>query len=150
MTRTDNDMSLAAAYRRTNYMVDHDGGSFAIRVGEASEEVDALLQQRAQTSWAYITACNPRSERLALEENQWRQTDLRNYLREMGYCIFAGRGVAQEPGWPPEESFLVIGISREAATMLATMLEQNAVVVGTQGAPAELVFCLSPENSETD
>lgn len=137
--------ALADAYRRTAYTVDRDGGPFVIRIGEISEEADALLRQRALTSWAFITACNPRSEPLAPEENHLRQADLRDYLLSMGYSIFPGRGVAGEPGWPPEESFLILGISREAALRLGTILEQIAVVVGKQGAGAELVCCPLPE-----
>lgn len=144
MTQSDNKTALAEAYRRTVYTVDRDGGFFAVRIGEKSEEVDALLQQHGQTSWAYITACNPRSEPLAPEENHRRQAELRNYLLTMDYSMFPGRGVGECAAWPPEESFLVIGIPREAAVRLGAMLEQIAIVVGEQGAAAELVCCPSP------
>lgn len=103
------------------------------------------MRQRALKSWAFITACNPRSEPLAPEENHLRQADLRDYLLSLGYSIFPGRGIAEEPGWPPEKSFLILGISREAAVRLGTMLEQIAIVAGEHGAVADLVCCPLPE-----
>ena len=46
-----------------------------------------------------------------------------------------------DPAWPAEASFLILGISREAAVLLGRQFGQNAIVCGMLGQAAELVDC---------
>lgn len=135
------DSALERAYRDTVFEVDHPGQHFAIRIGEICAPLDALLRRHGQRDWAYVTACNPRSIRFPADENAQRQAALQTYLRAAGFVIYPGRGVPAEPGWEPEDSFLVLGITRERALQVGSMFEQNAVVAGEVGGAAVLLFC---------
>ncbi len=133
--------ALERAYRDTAFEVDGPESHFVIRIGEISEPLDALLRRHRQRSWAYITACNPRSVRLAADENAQRQAKLQACLRADGFVIYSGKGVPAEPGWRPEDSFLVLGMTPEQALRVGAMFEQNAVVAGEAGTAAALLFC---------
>lgn len=53
--------------------------------------------------------------------------------------IVPGVGVG-ETGWR-EESFLIVGNSRDVARALGRRYGQNAIVAGRTGEPAALVYC---------
>lgn len=135
------DPAIEAAYRATDYRVDNSPvGPFVIQVGQPSAEVDRLLARHQQTEWAFISACNPRSEQQSDEENDRQMADLAAKLREGGWPHYAGAGVGWDGTWPPESSFLVIGISEAEALDLARQFQQDAIVVGRIGEPARLVW----------
>jgi hypothetical protein len=135
------DSALDRAYRNTAFEVDHPERNFAIRIGETCEQLDAVLRRHGLREWAYVTACNPRSKRLPADENALRQTALQAYLHEAGFIAYPGRGVPAEPGWQPEDSFLVLGITRKQALQVGAMVDQNAIVAGEAGGAAELLYC---------
>lgn len=137
MTRED----LAAAYRRTSYVVDPPAGAgFAIRIGEACPPLDDLLERTGTRLWAFITACNPRSEPLSAGENSARMERLREMIERDGHAFLSGAGVPDEAGWSPEPSFLVLGITAEAAAEIGRLFEQHAIVVGSRGTAARLLW----------
>lgn len=91
------------------------------------------------TTWAFITAWNPMSQPLPLQENRERAARL---AAELGArAVLAGLGVPDEPGWTPEESLLVLGIGIDDAVALARRYMQRAIVAGDYGGPARLVEC---------
>jgi Protein of unknown function (DUF3293) len=133
--------AIKAAYRATDYRVDDPAGeSFVLRIGETSAGADRLLAAHGQTAWAFITACNPRSERQSDEENSRRMAELEAVLRDGGWPHYRGAGVSRDGTWPPEPSFLVVGISEAEALDLAHCFDQNAIVVGRTGEPARLIW----------
>jgi hypothetical protein len=133
------DPAIEAAYMATDYRVDQSPvGPFVIRVGEPSQEADRLLALHGQTEWAFVTACNPRSERLLDDENSRRMGELEVELRAGGWPNYHGAGVGRDGTWPPEPSFLVIGIPAAEALGLARRFEQNAIVAGRPGEPTRL------------
>jgi hypothetical protein len=135
------DPAIEAAYRATDYRVDDNPfGPFVIRVGEPSAGADRLLAVHGQTTWAFITACNPGSERLPDEQNVRQMANLEAELREGSWPHYAGTGVGRDGTWPPEPSFLVLAISEAEALNLARQFGQNAIVAGRTGEPARLVW----------
>ena len=135
------DPAIESAYRATDYRVDDSpAGGFIIRVGELSPEADRLLTLHHRTEWAFVTACNPRSERRPDEENVRRMSELAGMLRAGGWAYYTGAGVGRDGTWPPEPSFLVVGISEAEARDLAGRFGQNATVAGRIGEPARLVW----------
>jgi hypothetical protein len=72
-------------------------------------------------------------------ENDARQDDLKRDLQAAGYKWMLGEGIGDDPSWPPEESLIVLGISRGKAIALGRHFGQLAVVVGRRGQPARLV-----------
>jgi len=117
------------------------GGSIEIRVGRRHPALDALLIGQGADAWAFLSAWNPASQRLADAENAARQRRLRDELTTLCLPIFSGHGVPDEGDWPPEASLLVLGVSEAAALRIGHDHGQNAVVVGTHGGPARLVWC---------
>jgi hypothetical protein len=113
----------------------------AIRVGRTAPELDDLLDVHSAGSWCFVTAANPRSERLDDPLNDSRNGVLKRELQEAGFVVFEGEGRGCDGSWPPEASFLAIGPDREQATRLGVRHGQNAIVYGERGGRAELIDC---------
>ena len=73
-------------------------------------------------------------------ENLQRNEGLRDDLIKLD-CTFYG-GVGQDPSgnWPPENSFLILGISKTDAENLGRKYEQNAILWINHEALPELVL----------
>lgn len=112
-----------------------------IKVGTATPALDALLAAQATASWCFVTAANPASERLPEAENLERNRVLLAELEAAGLVVWPGEGRGAEGTWPPEPSFLVLGLDRARARELGRRYGQNAVVFGEAGRPAELIDC---------
>lgn len=127
--------ALHKAYRATHYRV---GGSFTLRVGERSEELDRLLAERGLTEWAYLTAHNPGSVPLSAAKNRARQAAL--LARLAGRPIILGEAIAPDGDWEPEPSVLVLGLARDEAIEIARAFGQNAILAGGRSEPVQLVW----------
>jgi hypothetical protein len=79
-------------------------------------------------SAAFITACNPYSRSTSSEENEARGRRLRLDIQRLGLTHFEGQGRDPSGQWPPEDSLLVLGLSRESALELGARYEQNALL----------------------
>jgi len=122
-----------SAYRATDYCVDDfPGGPFTIRIDEPCGEL-------ADVQWAFVTACNPFSQRQADEVNVARMVEMENTVRGR-WKYFHGRGVGRDAKWSPEPSLLIVGIEEHMAVELANRFGQNAIVAGRPGEPARLVW----------
>jgi hypothetical protein len=126
-------VALDAAFRQTTYRVHAPSGTIDLRIGQ----VPVALPP---SSWAFLTAYNPLPRNLDEAENQRRQAQLHAQLTAQGWIFYPGEGIGDEGTWPPEPSFLVIGITRTQATELAAAHDQLSFVFGTPGCPAELVW----------
>lgn len=133
--------SLFDAYRDTTFCADTPAGQLNIRIGQLHPLLDALLDAYGTTSWAYITAWNPRSADTEQRENEANPAAL---LRDLdGYRVFEGEGVGADGDWPPEPSFLVLGLVEADALTLGRQYGQNAIVVGLRGELARLLNCFA-------
>jgi hypothetical protein len=139
------DEELFAAYRATQFWVDGRLESpkvyqrFRLRVGQVSEALNHLLAKEGFTCWAYLTACNPGSNRLRGRENDERMRSLEEDILRGGYTFSRGEGIGTDGSWPPEASLLVLGIAETAALELGEKYGQKAILVGSLGEPARLV-----------
>ena len=102
--------------------------------------LDLLLAESRATDWAFITACNPRSAPLDEDANAERMMQLEMLVRGRGLACFQGEGQADDGDWPPEPSLLVLGISDADAVSIARAFEQYAIVSGSRGGEARLVW----------
>jgi hypothetical protein len=116
-----------------------DGTRFALRVDKTHSEFDALLKKQHVERWAFVTAYNPRSAQLADEANRSRMAVLREELTGRGYLLWDGEGIGDSGDWPPELSFLILGIKLPEAMEVATHHGQNAFLYGELSQPARLV-----------
>ena len=132
------DPTLRRAYEQTDYIVDDDP-PLVLRIGEPNDGARILFASFNVESAAFITAWNPRSRELPLDENYDRQADLLEAIEQLRLNYFVGRGENTEHGWH-EDSYLVLGITLEQANALAQQFEQNGFVwIPMSGVP-ELVL----------
>jgi hypothetical protein len=132
---------LFEAYRNTTFCADTPIGQVRIRISQKHPQLDVLLDKSGTSSWAYITAWNPRSADTPLPENQANQAALLHDLD--GYPVFCGEGIGENSDWPPEPSVLVLGLPEADALDLGRNYGQNAIVVGLRGEAALLLSCFS-------
>lgn len=112
-----------------------------IYLKKENKELNSFLKERNFTSWCFITAWNPFSKALSIEENKvlnlLLEADLKNHH------FFPAEGKDTLGDWPPEISFFVGNVSREYAIDLAKKYEQNAIVFGVVDALAELIVLVN-------
>ena len=131
--------SSIQAYLETNYHV-HGATPLNLNIGVANAGLAALHKTHSVESSAYVTACNPFSQALDDSANDARQAVLARELQQHGLTYIKGIGQHSTNGWTGEQSFLVLGLSREDAKMLGARHEQNAIVWCDQDAKPELVL----------
>jgi Protein of unknown function (DUF3293) len=136
-----NDRStLEAAYLATTFRVEAPSGNVDIRIGRDSMKLDALLLHLGATEWAYVTAWNPGSRLLSADLNAAAQDTMLQIIRDRRFAFYEGDGIPDTPGWVPERSVWIAGISRQYAVKIGRQFGQNAIVVGILGGVAELVW----------
>lgn len=134
---------LLEAYKNTTYRLYLPLGEVDIRIGVMNPLLQELLSNNNSKSWAFVTACNPKSVPQNADENLRLNTQLENYLKEKRYVFFKGNGIGDDDSWEPEASFMVLDICKEDAIKLGRQFEQNAIVAGVIGNLPELIACLN-------
>ena len=141
--------NMEVAYRTTDYVVEAVSGqgvgggehSLFLRVDTASQELRALHRRYGVDCSCFITACNPFSQPLDEQTNLRRQEALEAELRRRSLTSLPGAGHHPVNGWPPEPSFLVLGLALEASKNLGRHYEQNAIVwAGADAVPSLVIL----------
>ena len=123
------------AYMETEYRVLGDA-PFVIRVSERCPELAAAHKRHRVDCSAFITACNPLSQALDDLANAERHAALGRELRQRSLAFVEGVGQHTSNQWPGEISFLVLGLTLEAAKTLGSRWEQNAIIwIGGDAVP---------------
>ena len=133
------DSSTVLAYRETEYRV-HGEPGFILRVGQASADLRLAHERHNVDCSAFLTACNPFGEPFDAAANAARQAALGKELERRRLRFLPGVGQHPSGDWPGEESFLVFGLTLEAAKLLGVMFSQNAVVWAGADAVPQLVL----------
>lgn len=131
------------AYKNTRYEAKLENETAIIRIGMRCQSLDKLCEAHAVSSWAFITACNPLSQELTDADNQHRQHLLKSLLAAGGYLHYEGSGVGESGDWPPEPSFLILGMGKHKAMAYAQVFDQHAICYGEPGSEAQLLICSS-------
>ena len=132
-------------YERASYYVDSDHGAMIrFKAGGMSRRLNALLTRKGVTTWAFMTAWNPGSIVKTPDINDAAQAKLIATVESLGYPWRPGRGESDDGSWAPEESVLILGISKRKARWLGRRFAQFAILFGRAGAPARLVSCALP------
>lgn len=124
------DAGLIQAFRETHYQV-HGAEPFTLRVDEPSAALAAAHKRFRTDCSAFITGGNPLSEDVGAESNGQRHADLGLELARRSLAHVEGIGQHPSNGWPEEPSYLVFGLTLEAAKTLGRALRQNAIVGAT-------------------
>ena len=122
---------LFRAYQSTEYRVLADE-PFSMYVGKRCLEIKRLFEKRLVKSAVFITAFNPRSEKLSDEENVALLFQMEQEIKAMGYQVIDGIGIGQDSvtAWT-EQSLLALGMTESEADSLSSRYEQNAYVLVT-------------------
>jgi hypothetical protein len=72
--------------------------------------------------------------------NARRQVELERELVRRGLAFIAGAGQHPTNGWLPEPSFLVFGLTQEAAEAEGRAWEQNAILWSGADVPPRLIL----------
>ncbi|MCP1340407.1 DUF3293 domain-containing protein [Idiomarina sp. M1R2S28] len=123
------DKELLTHYKNTDYEFRVGKQRIILAIGRKNTDFDRLCERLGHTAGTFITACNPQSQLLANTENKSRNRQLATRLEQMTefYC-FSGEGLDRDKQWPPEASFMVLGLSQQTAIDLAREYQQNALV----------------------
>ena len=130
---------LLDSYRQTDYQV-HGPVPFSLKIDQASEPLLQLYKQHRCDCAAFITACNPLSQKLDPAVNAQRHLDLMADLTSRSLIFIEGIGIGQDPDWPGEASCLIFGLALEASRVLGHKFNQNAIVWCSQDAKPALVL----------
>lgn len=121
----------------SDYIVDDDP-PLVMKIGEQNDGLRILFASFNVESAAFITAWNPGSRKLSVDENYDRQADLLAEIEKLRLNYFVGRGEHPNQSWY-EESYLVLGITRTQADALAMQFDQNAYLFISMSGVPELV-----------
>ena len=133
------DQRSIQGYLDTKYHV-HGAMPLTLNIGVANAGLAALHKTHSVESSACVTACNPYSQALDDSANDARQAVPVRELQQHGLTYIKGIGQHPTNGLSGEQSFLVLGLSREDARMLGVRHEQNAIVWCDHDAKPELVL----------
>lgn len=133
------DPRTVQAYLETEYRV-HGEPCFTLRVGQASADLLSAHNRHKTDCSAFLTACNPFSEPFDAAANAARQAALAKELSRRSLMFLHGIGQHPSSAWPGEESFLVFGLTLEAAKVLGAKFEQNGFVWTGADAVPQLIL----------
>lgn len=111
------------------------------KIGDQLPQIDTLLQDHSVNSAIFITACNPFSQLCTPAENQQKTAALALWLDQQGLTAISGQGEDPNGVWPPEHSFLILGVNAQEGKLLGRQWQQNAVVQLRAGQPVKLLWC---------
>jgi hypothetical protein len=129
-----------AAYNATHYKVGLGQEGFILRIGEPSGELRSLYAAHAISCAVFITAFNPRGQHQGDRANEAAHARLRAALLELTGLVTEGAGIDPTGAWPPEKSFLALGIDEDAAARLGRTFHQDAVVWAESDAVPKLLL----------
>lgn len=135
---------LTLAYLNTLFPVDFPGQRIVISPLSDNEELRAHCKAHRIRHWALITPMNPGSRTLPDEENSERLREFKKMLegfRCHESVSVPADGTPELVGAPmPEIGFFIENLFPWEAVKLGFKWGQNAILVGTDEGPAELVW----------
>ena len=130
---------LVGAYVDTDYRVAA-SPPFVLRIDQHSPALAEAYRRSHAMSAVFITADNPFSEITSDVENVANHIELGAQLRELTDNVFDGAGQGAAADWPPESSYLALGLCREQACALGIQFNQNAIVFAGADAIPRLIL----------
>jgi hypothetical protein len=127
------------AYQATHYRADA-APPVVLRIGEPSARLRELHARWGVDASVFVTAFNPESRSLDEAENARRHEALREEIDRRGLRCLEGAGQHPTNGWPPERSFLVLGVDLDEAREWGARWQQNAVVWAGADAVPRLIL----------
>ncbi|WP_020539572.1 DUF3293 domain-containing protein [Lewinella cohaerens] len=133
------DEQLKTAYQQAIYRIFMPPISW--KIGTVEPGIDKLLQANGAKKAIFLTASNPYSNICSVQKNKEANEALLAWIKENNYTFFEGQGEDPLGVWPPEQSFLILGINAKEALVLGQDWQQNAVVFVEANKPPTLLWC---------
>lgn len=133
------DPRTVQAYLETEYRV-YGGPGFTLRVGQASADLLAAHKRQKAGCSAFLTAFNPFSKLCDEAANKASQAALAQEFTRRSLFFLPGIGQHPSNEWPGEDSFLVFGLTLEAAKVLGSKFDQNGFVWSGPDAVPQLIL----------
>ena len=119
-------------YQDAHYLVLLPGDSgtdneVSFSINQQNLEIDKLMDIHGKKTACFITACNPKGERIDDKENLRLMQELESIVQQKQLPYYFGQGGDSKGAWI-EKSLLIVGIDRAETDQLAHQYEQNAVV----------------------
>ena len=127
------------AYQETHFKVER-MPPFTLRVNVFSPRLADLYLDTKSSCSTFITACNPLGAYVGEAQNIQLHAALARTLQQRSLVFFPGAGQHPTGEWPREPSYLVLGLSVEAAKTMGRLLDQNAIVWCGSNAIPELIL----------
>jgi hypothetical protein len=127
---------LVQAYTETNYNLA--ANMITVNVGVHNPQLLQLLAKYQPSCAAIITAYNPYSIPHTLEQNINLNLSLAQDIA--AYHTILCSGVHPSNNWPPEASYMILDITQQDATTIATKYQQNAYIWITDSTVPELIL----------
>jgi hypothetical protein len=129
-------------YEEAHYLVLLPGDSgtdneVSFRINQENPQIDKLMDLHGKQTACFITACNPKGERIDDKENLRLMQELESIVQQKQLPYYFGQGGDSKGAWI-EKSLLIVGIDRAEADQLAHQYEQNAVVWFELGSAPQL------------
>ena len=129
-------------YQDAHYLVLLPGDSgtdneVSFSINQQNLEIDKLMDMHGKKTACFITACNPKGERIDDKENLRLMEELESIVQQKQLPYYFGQGGDSKGAWI-EKSLLIVGIDRAEADQLAHQYEQNAVVWFELGSAPQL------------
>ncbi len=131
--------STIRAYEETEYRV-FGNMPMTLRIGVRHALLACLHLEHNVECSAFVTAANPLGILNSDAENARYQTALSEELTLKGLRFISGVGQHPSGQWPGEPSFLILGLSLEAASQLGVQYKQNAIVWCGNDATPQLIL----------
>jgi len=122
------DPGKIASYRAAHYRVGAGGTHFTLLIGQPSPELRDLYHATKTDSALFITAFNPFGAVQSMDANLLAHARLGDHLRALTAQTYEGHGADPTGEWPPESSYLALGIDKDTAERLGRRAHQDAVV----------------------
>lgn len=104
------------------------------------DKINKLLEYHDSNNAVILTAWNPESKLLTVDENNKKNSELKEKLLRLGNVFYPAVGEGLALSWPAEESCFIINLTQSQAQEIAIKFGQLAYVWLEYNKPAELIF----------
>lgn len=141
MTQTEIPLEKIRAYEATDYRAGGGADALVLRIGQHSPKLGLRYKDTGADCALFITAFNPFGQKQDDAANEAAHARLGEQLRAASDHVIEGDGADPAGNWPPERSYLAIGIDADTARELGRHFQQDAVVwIGKDAVPKLLLL----------
>ncbi|MDP1740968.1 DUF3293 domain-containing protein [Polaromonas sp.] len=131
---------LVDAYRLTDFVVQKTDDPIVLQVDHPVRKLKHWLEAQKSASAVVISAWNPFSMSLSMEENTRRNQELGRAIEIAGLRSVSASGCARSGNWEPEASFCVFDVPLTLVNEWMQRFEQYAVVRADKNGTCRLLW----------